>query len=145
VELYLHFPNRCSWRGAYLKHRDNFTFYLYLTVQLKLKTESNYLGEKRQLLGIIISHNKMFSPSVLLGSYLYSASSESLKFCSTPTTDMKASCSLRLSDENFISNRLKPRRIDIEGRIRIRRSQDGFFAPLLLFFSIFFKTGTSQV
>jgi hypothetical protein len=26
VELYLHFPNMSSWRGAQLKHRDNFTF-----------------------------------------------------------------------------------------------------------------------
>jgi hypothetical protein len=26
VELYLHFPNTLSWRGAQLKHRDNFTF-----------------------------------------------------------------------------------------------------------------------
>jgi hypothetical protein len=26
VELYIHFPNTPSWRGAQLKHRDNFTF-----------------------------------------------------------------------------------------------------------------------
>jgi hypothetical protein len=26
VELYLHYPNTPSWRGAQLKHRDNFTF-----------------------------------------------------------------------------------------------------------------------
>jgi hypothetical protein len=26
VELYLHYPNTHSWRGAQLKHRDNFTF-----------------------------------------------------------------------------------------------------------------------
>jgi hypothetical protein len=26
---YLHYPNTPSWRGAQLKHRDNFTFYLY--------------------------------------------------------------------------------------------------------------------
>jgi hypothetical protein len=31
VELYIHSPNTPSWRGAKLKkHRDNFTFYLYL-------------------------------------------------------------------------------------------------------------------
>jgi len=24
VELYLHYPNTPSWRGAPLKHRDNF-------------------------------------------------------------------------------------------------------------------------
>jgi len=29
VELYLCSPNTPSWRGAHLKHRDNFTFYLY--------------------------------------------------------------------------------------------------------------------
>jgi hypothetical protein len=28
VELYLHSPNTPSWRGAHLKHRDNFTFYI---------------------------------------------------------------------------------------------------------------------
>jgi hypothetical protein len=28
VELYLHSPTTPSWRGAELKHRDNFTFYL---------------------------------------------------------------------------------------------------------------------
>jgi hypothetical protein len=27
MELYLHSPITPSWRGAYLKHRDNFTFY----------------------------------------------------------------------------------------------------------------------
>jgi hypothetical protein len=27
-ELYFHSPNTSSWRGAQLKHRDNFTFYL---------------------------------------------------------------------------------------------------------------------
>jgi len=26
VELYLHSPNTLSWRGAQLKHRENFTF-----------------------------------------------------------------------------------------------------------------------
>jgi hypothetical protein len=29
VELYLHSPSTPSWRGAQLKHGDNFTFYLY--------------------------------------------------------------------------------------------------------------------
>jgi hypothetical protein len=29
VEPYIHSPNTPSWRRAYLKHRDNFTFYLY--------------------------------------------------------------------------------------------------------------------
>jgi hypothetical protein len=32
VELYLHSPNTPPWRGAHLKHRDNFTFtFTYLT------------------------------------------------------------------------------------------------------------------
>jgi hypothetical protein len=30
VELCLHSPNTPSWRGAQLKHRDNFTFTIYL-------------------------------------------------------------------------------------------------------------------
>jgi hypothetical protein len=30
VELYLHSPKMPSWRDAHVKHRDNFTFYLYL-------------------------------------------------------------------------------------------------------------------
>jgi hypothetical protein len=30
VELYLHSPNTPAWRGAQSKHRENFTFYLYL-------------------------------------------------------------------------------------------------------------------
>jgi hypothetical protein len=30
VKLYLHSPSTPSRRGAQLKHRDNFTFYLYL-------------------------------------------------------------------------------------------------------------------
>jgi hypothetical protein len=29
VDLYLHSPNPLSWRGAQLKHRDNFTFSFY--------------------------------------------------------------------------------------------------------------------
>jgi hypothetical protein len=36
VELYLHSPNTPSWRGAWLKHRNNFTFYLYLYTALKV-------------------------------------------------------------------------------------------------------------
>jgi len=29
VKQYLHSPNTPSWRGAHLKHRDNFTFTFY--------------------------------------------------------------------------------------------------------------------
>jgi hypothetical protein len=36
VELYLHSPNTPSWRGAQLKQRDNFTFYiLFLTSSMR--------------------------------------------------------------------------------------------------------------
>jgi hypothetical protein len=34
-------PNTPSWRGAYLKHRDNFTFYLY-SVEEDRKIIMNY-------------------------------------------------------------------------------------------------------
>jgi hypothetical protein len=30
VELYFHFPNTPLWRGAQLKHRDNFTFLYFI-------------------------------------------------------------------------------------------------------------------
>jgi hypothetical protein len=30
LKLYLYSPNTPPWRGVQLKHRDNFTFYLYL-------------------------------------------------------------------------------------------------------------------
>jgi len=32
VELYLHSPNKPSWCGSQLKHRDNFTFIFYCIV-----------------------------------------------------------------------------------------------------------------
>jgi len=32
VELYLYSPDTPSWRGAQLKHRDNFTFTLPLNI-----------------------------------------------------------------------------------------------------------------
>jgi hypothetical protein len=31
VDLYIHSPNTPSWRGSHLKHRNNFTFYLFIT------------------------------------------------------------------------------------------------------------------
>jgi hypothetical protein len=34
VELYLHYPNTPSWRGAQLKHRDNFNFYILTFVSI---------------------------------------------------------------------------------------------------------------
>jgi len=30
VELYIHSPDKPSWRGAQLKHRNNFIFLLHL-------------------------------------------------------------------------------------------------------------------
>jgi hypothetical protein len=52
VELYLYSPNTLSWRGARLKHRDNYTFLsslLFLTVlclqnEPILATDSNFLS-----------------------------------------------------------------------------------------------------
>jgi hypothetical protein len=41
AELYLYSPNTPSERGAQLKHRDNFTFYLYLAT-IKLNTITIY-------------------------------------------------------------------------------------------------------
>jgi hypothetical protein len=38
MELYLHFPNTPSWRGAQLKHRDNFTFFIVKTTASILTT-----------------------------------------------------------------------------------------------------------
>jgi hypothetical protein len=37
MELYLHSPNSPSWRGAQLKHRDNFTFYLLEEAKMHLQ------------------------------------------------------------------------------------------------------------
>jgi hypothetical protein len=34
VEVYLHFPNSPSWRGAQLKYRDKFTFTLHFTTKI---------------------------------------------------------------------------------------------------------------
>jgi hypothetical protein len=50
VELYLHSPDKPSWRGAQLKkkHRDNFTFtfafsfYAYLSLQFVRKTKHEF-------------------------------------------------------------------------------------------------------
>jgi hypothetical protein len=41
LELYIHFPNTPSWRGAQFKtkHRDNFTFYLTVMSARKIYSE----------------------------------------------------------------------------------------------------------
>jgi len=41
VELYLHSPNTSSWRGAQLKHRDNFTFFTSTTTTTTTTTTTN--------------------------------------------------------------------------------------------------------
>jgi hypothetical protein len=40
VNLYLHSPNTPLWRGAQLKHRDNFTFYFihYISITVTFRT-----------------------------------------------------------------------------------------------------------
>jgi hypothetical protein len=47
AELYLHFPNTPSWRGAQLKHRDNFTFMQYcIFIDISFVSEMNiYRGQ----------------------------------------------------------------------------------------------------
>jgi hypothetical protein len=47
VKLYLHSPNASSWRGAQLKHRDNFTLILPFT-GLVCVFVAPYLGEKQE-------------------------------------------------------------------------------------------------
>jgi hypothetical protein len=44
VELHLHSPNTLLWRGAQLKHRDNFTFTFTFTVYLFFCFAGNLLG-----------------------------------------------------------------------------------------------------
>jgi hypothetical protein len=65
VELYLHSPNTPSWRGARLKHRDNFTLpYLlrrYTTVRKK---------DDRKIVGLVhketwVTYGKEFSEELL--------------------------------------------------------------------------------
>jgi hypothetical protein len=46
VALYFHSPNTPSWSGTLLKHRDNFTFYLYLCVCILHFCQSSYSVDK---------------------------------------------------------------------------------------------------
>jgi hypothetical protein len=50
VALYIHSPNTPPWCVAQLKHRDNFTFYLYLLENIVL---SNTFGRKKDNFGVI--------------------------------------------------------------------------------------------
>jgi hypothetical protein len=43
VELYLHSPNTPSWRGAQLKHRDNFIFLTFMMCGLVDRTSGNMM------------------------------------------------------------------------------------------------------
>jgi hypothetical protein len=51
VELYLHSPGTSSWRGAQLKHRDNFTFYMNSKLQVY---QISYDGE---IMTVRLSYN----------------------------------------------------------------------------------------
>jgi len=42
VELYLHFPDTSSWRGAQLEHRDNFNFTLPIRLICKCANHWHY-------------------------------------------------------------------------------------------------------
>jgi hypothetical protein len=53
MELYLHSPNMSSWRGAHLKHRDNFTFTFYLII---LDSNSNSLTDVKS--GLLDGYNR---------------------------------------------------------------------------------------
>jgi hypothetical protein len=44
VQLYIHSPNTLPWRGAQLKHRDNFTFTFYLSSTYNMK-HSKVIGD----------------------------------------------------------------------------------------------------
>jgi hypothetical protein len=45
VELYLHSPNTPSWRGAQLKHRNNFTFTLPVILIVTLLPAMKFIPE----------------------------------------------------------------------------------------------------
>jgi hypothetical protein len=59
VELYLHSPNTPSWRGAYLKHRDNFSFTFTFTYLIMTSTFH------RQNIPLTIHHNVMVTYMIL--------------------------------------------------------------------------------
>jgi hypothetical protein len=48
MELYLHYPNTPSWRGAQLKHRDNFTL-----------TFSRYARNKKKVIPFLEGRNQL--------------------------------------------------------------------------------------
>jgi hypothetical protein len=54
VELYFHSPNTPSWRGAQLKHRDNFTFTFYLHKYCRSNRRLSKISEVLKLTGYTI-------------------------------------------------------------------------------------------
>jgi hypothetical protein len=53
VGLYLHSPNTPSWRGAQLKHRDNFTFtFLYIQEDLLQSSWTHLITPSRNFVGL---------------------------------------------------------------------------------------------
>jgi hypothetical protein len=48
VEPYRHSPNKPSWCGAYLKHRDNFTFTLWICCKKKLDCRPKRMKLKKK-------------------------------------------------------------------------------------------------
>jgi hypothetical protein len=65
VDLYLHSPNTASWRGAQskIKHRDNYTFYLYVSYfcpqeykVLQIYAQVQWIGLQNNYL-LVLSNN----------------------------------------------------------------------------------------
>jgi hypothetical protein len=53
-------PNTSSWRGAQLKHRDNFTFTLHLIYEGRLK--SSWIGGSAPLLCLSLHNSGLLPP-----------------------------------------------------------------------------------
>jgi hypothetical protein len=62
VELYLHSPTTPSWCGAWLKHRDNFTFTLTFTNAL-LSFEVTIKADISEILPLIVHIFKWLLPT----------------------------------------------------------------------------------
>jgi len=61
VDLYLHSPSTPSWRGAQLKHRDDFTFTFTFTLPLKV-WRKNFIPQ-----GVVINFCGKFGGGGVLG------------------------------------------------------------------------------
>jgi hypothetical protein len=60
VMLYLHYPNTSSWCGAWLKHRDNFTFTFYLTPRVG-EPSKKIRKEKESAVQELLNRYKLFA------------------------------------------------------------------------------------